>query len=76
MAAPLTALVGRGMVADAELPSLTDAGRAVMEKLTAARRAAMADLLSRWAPEQHAEVRAMLDRLARASMTEPPLPAA
>jgi hypothetical protein len=52
----------------------TDRGREAFQRIVAARRARLAQLLERWAPEQHAEVKSMLDGLARALIAE--LPAA
>jgi hypothetical protein len=43
--------------------------------MVAARRERLTGMLARWAPEQHAEVEAMLDSLARALLAEPPIPA-
>jgi len=40
--------------------------------MVAAHRAAMATLVARWAPDRHAEARAMLDHLARALIAEIP----
>ena len=47
-------------------------GRDAFECMVAVRRARLAQLLECWAPEQHAEVRAMLDRLAQTLMADPP----
>jgi len=52
----------------------TDRGQETFREMVAARRADLAKTLERWSPESHAEVRAMLDRLARSLIAE--LPAA
>jgi hypothetical protein len=59
----------RGVVVDGRLGP---EGVALYERLLDARRAGLAELLDGWRPEQHAEVRAMLDRLARELVVEPP----
>jgi EmrB/QacA subfamily drug resistance transporter len=64
-------LVERGLV-DSGL--LLREGEAVYERVLQARRQGLAELLEGWEPEQHAEVRAMLDRLARELGTEIPDP--
>ncbi len=50
----------------------TSEGRENFQRLIAARRAGLAQLLERWSPEGHAEVKAMLDRLARSLIAELP----
>jgi len=52
----------------------SDRGREMFQRMVASRRARLSRLLDRWAPEQHAEVKAMLDGLARTLIAE--LPAA
>jgi hypothetical protein len=47
-------------------------GRDAFERMVAERRARLAQILARWTPEQHEEVRAMLDRLAQTLMADPP----
>ena len=47
-------------------------GAAVYGRVLAARREGLSELLEGWEPEEHDEVRAMLDRLARALVAEPP----
>ena len=49
-------------------------GEAVYGRVLAARREGLSELLDGWEPEEHDEVRAMLDRLARALVAEPPPP--
>jgi EmrB/QacA subfamily drug resistance transporter len=78
LAQPLHALCVRGLAE--ERPSsefiLTDAGAAMRERMLAARRRNLADLLARWQPEQHPDVLALIDRLARALSTDLPAPQA
>jgi hypothetical protein len=47
-------------------------GRDAFERMVAMRRTRLAQLLERWKPEEHEEVRAMLDRLAQVLMADPP----
>ena len=47
-------------------------GRDAFERMVAERRARLAQILARWTPEEHEEVRAMLDRLAQTLMADPP----
>jgi len=65
---------------EAAIPSsefiLTDVGAAMRERMLAARRRNLADLLARWHPEQHPDVLALIDRLARALSTDLPAPQA
>ncbi|HEU4630741.1 MAG TPA: MarR family winged helix-turn-helix transcriptional regulator, partial [Gemmatimonadaceae bacterium] len=44
---------------------LTPAGGAVLDRLVAAHRDALADLVAEWAPERHAELEALVARLSR-----------
>jgi EmrB/QacA subfamily drug resistance transporter len=78
LAQPLNALCARGLAE--QRPSsefiLTDAGAAMRERMLAARRRNLADLLARWQPEQHPDVLALIDRLARALSTDLPAPQA
>jgi DNA-binding MarR family transcriptional regulator len=78
LAQPLNGLRARGLVE--ERPSnevaLTAAGAAMRERVLAARRSGLADLLARWQPEQHPEVLALIDRLARALTSNLPAPQA
>jgi hypothetical protein len=68
LAQPLNALRARGLVEERSSNEfvLTAAGAATRERVLAARRSGLADLLARWQPEQHPEVLALIDRLARA----------
>ena len=78
LAQPLNALCARGLAE--QRPSseliLTDAGAAMRERMLAARRRNLADLLARWQPEQHPDVLTLIDRLARALSTDLPSPQA
>jgi EmrB/QacA subfamily drug resistance transporter len=49
---------------------LTPAGSAAADRLFAARREGLEQLLSDWSPEQHADLARMLDRLSRALLGE------
>ncbi len=53
--------------------NLTDEGQAAASRLVTARRDALSDLVQDWDPEQHAELAAMLTRLAR-YLAEGPAP--
>jgi EmrB/QacA subfamily drug resistance transporter len=70
LAAATRSLREQGLVVDG---GLGPEGEAVYERLLAARRSGLSELLDGWEPEQHAEVRAMLDRLARELVVEPPV---
>jgi DNA-binding MarR family transcriptional regulator len=50
----------------------TDAGAEAFRRLVAVRRRRLGELLAGWDPEEHAEVRAMLDGLAKILLAEPP----
>ncbi len=50
----------------------TGPGRENFRRMVAARRAGLTQMLERWSPESHAEVKAMLDRLARSLIAELP----
>jgi EmrB/QacA subfamily drug resistance transporter len=67
-------LVGQNMAvcgADGALAP-SPRGRDAFERMVAERRARLAQILARWTPEEHQEVRAMLDGLARTLMADPP----
>ena len=51
----------------------TDGGRAVFDRMVEGHLAALERLAARWAPEQHTEAKAMLDRLARSLIAEIPI---
>ena len=67
-------LVRKGMAVRAAEGSLAPSprGRDAFERMVAERRARLARILARWDPEEHEEVRAMLDRLAQTLMADPP----
>ena len=69
LAAAGASLRERGLIEDSRLG---DDGRAVYGQVLAMRRRRLAELLEGWAPEDHDEVRAMLDSFARAFVAEPP----
>jgi EmrB/QacA subfamily drug resistance transporter len=68
-AAAYATLRRRGVVDD---DGLNERGGALYARILAARRAGLAELLEGWEPEQHDDVRAMLDRLARMLVGEIP----
>jgi DNA-binding MarR family transcriptional regulator len=53
---------------------LTAKGREAYDRLVAARRASLETLLAGWKPDEHAELRTLLDRLAHAFTCEIPMP--
>lgn len=55
-----------------ELLAPSSRGRETFQQMVAARRARLARLLERWSPENHSDVRAMLDRLAHSLIAELP----
>ena len=59
----------RGLLADG---GLGGDGAAVYGRVLAARRQGLSELLDGWEPEEHDEVRTMLDGLARELVAEPP----
>jgi DNA-binding MarR family transcriptional regulator len=64
-------LVAEGMVIrSAGSIELTPAGRAAADRLFAARREGLRELLADWSPEQHAELAEMLTKLSRAILGE------
>ena len=54
---------------------LAPSGEAVYATVLEARKQGLTELLDGWAPEEHDEVMAMLDRLARELVVEPPVAA-
>ena len=62
-------LRARGLLADGGLGA---DGEAVYGRVLAARRRGLSELLDGWEPEEHDEVRTMLDGLARELVAEPP----
>jgi EmrB/QacA subfamily drug resistance transporter len=59
----------RGFLVDSRL---ADDGEIIYARVLEARRHELAELLDGWEPEQHPDVRAMLDRFARLQVAEPP----
>jgi DNA-binding MarR family transcriptional regulator len=78
LAQPLNALCDRGLAEKrtANELALTAAGTAMRDRVLAARRSGLTDLLARWQPEQHPDVLALIDRLARALTRDLPTPEA
>jgi hypothetical protein len=78
LAEPCQALCARGLAQERAASQfiLTDAGTVMRERMLAARRRNLADLLARWQPEQHPDVLALIDRLARALSADLPTPQA
>jgi hypothetical protein len=62
-------LCERGLVVDGHL---ADDGEIFYAQIVEARRRNFAELLDGWEPEEHDDVRAMLDRFARTNVAEPP----
>jgi EmrB/QacA subfamily drug resistance transporter len=56
--------------------TLTAAGRQDYERLVAARRARLSELLAGWEPEQHRELQQLVEQLARDLVSEMPTPSA
>ncbi len=76
--APLNALCDRGIAekgAAGEL-RLTAAGTAMRDRAVTARRKGLSDMLTRWQPEQHPDVLALIDRMAQALTGDLPMPKA
>jgi MFS family permease len=67
-----TALEGLERRGLADGRALTPAGEETLARVRAAQRDALGELLEGWAPEEHDELRALLDRLARELVAEPP----
>jgi EmrB/QacA subfamily drug resistance transporter len=67
-------LQGRGLLDVREDGTLapSPAGRALLDRLIAARRDRLAELLDGWAPEQHDELVMLLDRMASSSVADHP----
>jgi EmrB/QacA subfamily drug resistance transporter len=76
LSVPIDELRRRGIVeqaASGEL-RLTAAGVAMRERMVAARRQGLADLLARWKPEEHPDVLALIERMAQALAGDLPAP--
>jgi EmrB/QacA subfamily drug resistance transporter len=72
----LAGLRARSLVADGEgRLHLTVAGAEVRERAQAERRGRLEELLNGWAPEQHAEIRTMVDELVQSLAGDIPRPA-
>ncbi len=73
---PLQALCDRGIAAAdaAGHLHLTAAGSAMRDRLLAARRQGLAELMARWQPDKHPDVLALLDRLANTLVRDLPAP--
>ena len=63
MVGPVAGAEGRGL-------DLTAAGRSAIEKLTAARRDSMTELLEGWNPEEHPEVIELIRHLAESLLAD------
>jgi DNA-binding MarR family transcriptional regulator len=71
----IEALVGKGLVEMAPGPgecefTLTAQGHDAIERLQAARRTGMTELLEGWDPESHPEIGAMVRRLAHSLLAD------
>ena len=76
--APLDALCDRGIAektATGQL-QLTPTGVAMRDRVVAARRQGLADMLARWQPEEHPDVLALIERMAQALTSDLPAPQA
>jgi DNA-binding MarR family transcriptional regulator len=71
---PLEHLEGKAWVRelDGDRLALSADGRAALDRLVAARRAQLCDLLDGWEPDDHADLSAAVDKLARALVAEMP----
>ena len=78
LASPLHALCERGVAeknANGEF-ELTSTGVAMRDRIVAARRKGLADMLARWRPEEHPDVLALIERMAQALTSDLPEPQA
>ena len=73
---PVQALRERGVVAPSETLQLTASGVAMRDRVVAARRKGLADMLARWQPEEHPDVVALIERMAQALTSDLPMPKA
>jgi EmrB/QacA subfamily drug resistance transporter len=62
---------GRVAVDDDGVVTVTPAGRAIIDQLSAVRREVLAERLHGWSPEQHADLLAMLSQLVENSLDDP-----
>jgi EmrB/QacA subfamily drug resistance transporter len=76
--APLRALCARGIAEEKEDDELqlTAVGAAMRDRVVAARRTGLADMLAHWRPEQHPEVLALIEGMAQALTSDLPAPKA
>jgi EmrB/QacA subfamily drug resistance transporter len=76
--APVNALRARGIVRESETGYLvlTATGEAMRDRVVAARRQGITDMLARWQPEQHPEVLALIERYSQALTRDLPAPKA
>jgi DNA-binding MarR family transcriptional regulator len=73
VAARIGELRERGYVdGPAEAVALTEAGRDVLDRLVAARRERLAELLDGWSPESEADLAELLSRMARDVVADHP----
>jgi DNA-binding MarR family transcriptional regulator len=76
LAGPIDALCKRGIVATTATGylQLTATGVEMRDRAVAARRKGLADMLTRWHPEQHPDVLALIERMAQALTSDLPAP--
>ncbi len=76
LAAPLAALRERGIVEPDPQGNmrLTATGAAMRDRVLAARRQGLADLMARWEPQRHPDVLALLDRMVATLVRDLPTP--
>lgn len=63
-----------GLICEEEPARLSPRGSEVLDRLAAARREGLAELLDGWSPEQHEEIAHLLSRLARELIRDDPRP--
>ncbi len=66
----------RGDRPPSETLQLTASGVAMRDRVVAARRKGLADMLARWQPEEHPDVVALIERMAQALTSDLPMPKA
>jgi hypothetical protein len=78
LAPPLEALCARAIAEKSASGALqlTALGAAMRERIVAARRQGLADMLARWRPEQHPDVLALIEGMAQALTSDLPAPQA
>jgi EmrB/QacA subfamily drug resistance transporter len=76
--APLRALCARGIAEERENGELqlTALGATMRDRVVAARRTSLSDMLARWRPEQHPDVLALIEGMAQALTSDLPAPKA